>query len=170
MKTFVSLISLLILTTTAYSAKMPTKKQFTKSFGMKFVKIEPASFAMGKSNNPIPKVLHGTSHGTFAYYSRSANRMGTLPEDKHWLIGFRVVIGKMPEKKHLVLPDPPLNQRDVVQRDPKSALLTPDPTKPYFEGPKRFVKIHRNPDGSKQLEPLRVQHQMARNSTTGKTG
>ncbi len=338
MKTTVSLLSLLIMTATAYSAEMPTKKQFTNSFGMKFVKIEPGSFKMGKSSNQIPKevrdgrgmtpngdfdeipqhkvtitspfyvgicevtnlqyelfdpdhkalrgkddrlskeddeavinvnwydadafcrwlthkenlpyrlpteaeweyacragttsnfhtgdslpgeyiknpgrngdpeyvplhvakttpnpwgiydmhgnveewcydwygpytqkqqtdpvgyiegdfkVLRGGSHGTFAYYSRSANRMGTLPEDKHWLIGFRVVIEKMPETKHLALPDPPLNQRDVVQRDPKSALLAPDPTKPYFEGPKRFVKIHRNPDGSKQFGPMFSHH------------
>jgi len=45
------------------------------------------------------KVTRGGSHGTILYYLRSANRMGTVPEDKHWLIGFRVVIGEMPQTK-----------------------------------------------------------------------
>jgi formylglycine-generating enzyme required for sulfatase activity len=33
------------------------------------------------------KVTRGGSHNTEVRYLRSANRMGTLPEDKHWLIG-----------------------------------------------------------------------------------
>jgi formylglycine-generating enzyme required for sulfatase activity len=33
------------------------------------------------------KVTRGGSHGTNLYYLRSANRMGTLPTNKHWLIG-----------------------------------------------------------------------------------
>src|ERR687891_169131 len=36
------------------------------------------------------KVTRGGSHSTVAFYLRSANRLGTLPEDTSWLIGFRV--------------------------------------------------------------------------------
>jgi len=42
------------------------------------------------------KVTRGGSHGTVAYYLRSANRSGTLPEDKSFIIGFRVVIRPSP--------------------------------------------------------------------------
>ena len=43
------------------------------------------------------KVTRGGSYSTEIYSLRSANRMGTLPEDKHSLIGFRVVIGEPPK-------------------------------------------------------------------------
>ena len=33
------------------------------------------------------KMTRGGSHNTLVAYLRSANRQGTLPEDKHWLIG-----------------------------------------------------------------------------------
>ncbi|XP_065187039.1 uncharacterized protein LOC135817730 isoform X2 [Sycon ciliatum] len=38
------------------------------------------------------KVSRGGSHSTILYYLRSANRMGTVPEDKSWYIGMRVVM------------------------------------------------------------------------------
>jgi len=115
--------------------------------------VDPVGYGEGDF-----KVIRGGSHGTYAYYSRSANRMGTLPEDKHWLIGFRVVLGEMPETKPLAPAELPLNQRNVIQRDPDSVLVSADPKVPYFEGPRRFVKIHRNPDGSKQTGPLWSHH------------
>ncbi|MHC4337188.1 MAG: SUMF1/EgtB/PvdO family nonheme iron enzyme [Planctomycetota bacterium] len=93
------------------------------------------------------KVLRGGSHGTHIYYLRSANRMGTVPEDKHWLIGFRVVIGKMPKTKPLALPKPPLNQRDVVPRKPAVVAKGPDPEKPYFKGPRKFMTIPKEANG-----------------------
>ncbi|MHC4646696.1 MAG: SUMF1/EgtB/PvdO family nonheme iron enzyme [Planctomycetota bacterium] len=87
------------------------------------------------------KVLRGGSHGTHIYYLRSANRLGTVPEDKHWLIGFRVVIGEMPKTKPLPLPDVPLNQKDVIGRDRSLISKGPDPSKPYFKGPRQYVRI-----------------------------
>jgi formylglycine-generating enzyme required for sulfatase activity len=42
------------------------------------------------------KVARGGSHNTFLPYLRSADRSATVPEDKHWLIGFRVVQGPPP--------------------------------------------------------------------------
>ena len=43
------------------------------------------------------KVTRGGSHNTDARFLRSANRLGTLPEDRHWFIGFRVVRAPLPD-------------------------------------------------------------------------
>jgi formylglycine-generating enzyme required for sulfatase activity len=90
------------------------------------------------------KVTRGGSHNTDVRYLRSANRSGTLLEDKQWLIGFRVVLGEMPATKPLPRPDPPLWARDVRQ-DQCDWSGGPDMGKPYFSGPQRFVHI---PEGS----------------------
>jgi len=93
------------------------------------------------------RVTRGGSHGTVTYYLRSANRMGTVPEDKHWLIGFRVVIGEMPATKPLSRPRPPINQRNVARRDPDDVKAGPSPDIPYFKGPRQFVRIKRTANG-----------------------
>jgi len=87
------------------------------------------------------KVSRGGSHGTVAYYLRSANRLGTLPEDKSWFIGFRVVIGELPRTPPLPPVAKPLYQQNVKQGVPADIAKGPDPTKPYFRGPRNFVKI-----------------------------
>lgn len=91
------------------------------------------------------KVTRGGSHGTHLYYLRSANRMGTLPENRHWLVGFRVVLGEMPETPPLPSRPPPLNQRGVAQRSALDIAPGADYSRPYFEGPRPYVKI---PEGS----------------------
>jgi len=91
------------------------------------------------------KVTRGGSHSTQMYYLRSANRMGAIPEERNWLIGFRVVLGEMPHTRPLPGPEPPLNQRRVSQRIPSDIAKGPDPDKPYFKGPLKYVKI---PKGS----------------------
>ncbi|MHC4743687.1 MAG: SUMF1/EgtB/PvdO family nonheme iron enzyme, partial [Planctomycetota bacterium] len=93
------------------------------------------------------KVLRGGSHGTHIYYLRSANRMGTVPENKHWLMGFRVVIGQMPDTKPLAVPEPPLNQRNVIHRCTTKVMKGPDPEKPYFKGPRQYVRIPKEANG-----------------------
>ncbi|MHC4333038.1 MAG: SUMF1/EgtB/PvdO family nonheme iron enzyme [Planctomycetota bacterium] len=93
------------------------------------------------------KVLRGGSHGTIIYYLRSANRMGMVPRGKHWLIGFRVVIGQMPDTKPLAAPAPPLNQQNVVARDPAVVRRGPDPKEAYFEGPRKYVQIPKEYNG-----------------------
>lgn len=45
------------------------------------------------------RVTRGGSHSTPVTYLRSSNRMAMLPEDKHWLTGFRVVQADMPPTK-----------------------------------------------------------------------
>ncbi|MHC4338334.1 MAG: formylglycine-generating enzyme family protein, partial [Planctomycetota bacterium] len=99
----------------------------------------PVGYASGNF-----RVTRGGSHSTYPYFLRSANRSGTLPEDKHWLIGFRVVIGKMPKSKPLPVPRAPRNQRKVIKRDQSKVFKGPDADKPYFKGPRKFVKIPRD--------------------------
>jgi formylglycine-generating enzyme required for sulfatase activity len=98
-------------------------------------------YAGGAERDPVGRaggdfrVTRGGSHGTDPYYLRSANRMGTLPETSHWLIGFRVVEGEAPATKPVAVAR--AAREDGVRR----AVAPIDMTKPYFRGPLRFVKI-----------------------------
>ena len=87
------------------------------------------------------RVTRGGSHSTLLCYLRSANRMGAVPEDKHWYIGFRLVCGAMPETSPTPAPKVALWGREVEQ-EPKSS---PAPEVPYFAEPINYVKI---PEGS----------------------
>jgi sulfatase modifying factor 1 len=87
------------------------------------------------------KVTRGGSHSTPIIYLRSANRLGTLPDDKSWLIGFRVVAGEMPKTEPLARPEPALYARDVNEESRPDWASGPDPNKPYFNGPVEYVKI-----------------------------
>jgi formylglycine-generating enzyme required for sulfatase activity len=86
------------------------------------------------------RVTRGGAHSTTLEFLRSANRLGTLPEDKSWLIGFRVVQAEMPESKPLPPVERPRNARDVRQEVPEDLKKGPDPAKPYFYGPRVYVK------------------------------
>jgi hypothetical protein len=99
------------------------------------------------------KVTRGGSHATFAYYLRSGNRIGTVPEDKSWLIGFRIVLGQMPQTKSLPRAPKARYQRDVKQQVPPDITKGPNPNKPYFKGPHNYVKV---PDDS--FGPLFSRH------------
>ena len=92
------------------------------------------------------KVSRGGSHNTNVTWLRSANRQGTLPEDKHWFIGFRVVMGQLPKTKLLEQPPAPLWGQNVSQKK-HNWSDSPDPTKPYFEGPRQYVKIPKGSNG-----------------------
>jgi formylglycine-generating enzyme len=97
------------------------------------------------------RVARGGSHSTFAYYLRSANRSGALPDDKSWLIGFRVVQGEMPRTRALGAPPAELWARDVDQTPHPRPAVPAD--QPYFRGPLEYVKI---PPGS--MGPLFSKH------------
>jgi len=60
------------------------------------------------------KVTRGGSHGTLPVFLRSANRMAMLPEDKHYMTGFRVVEAEYPKSEYLVntLVVPAINQTE----------------------------------------------------------
>jgi formylglycine-generating enzyme required for sulfatase activity len=81
------------------------------------------------------RVTRGGSHNTPVQYLRSANRQAMLPEDKHWLTGFRVVQGALPVTQPL-LPDAiPGNSRRVLQR----AYTWKKVAQPLFEAPVPYV-------------------------------
>ncbi|MHC4526941.1 MAG: SUMF1/EgtB/PvdO family nonheme iron enzyme, partial [Planctomycetota bacterium] len=103
------------------------------------------------------KVTRGGSHNTSDTWLRSANRQGTLPDDKHWLIGFRVVLGWQPRTRPLPKPEAALWAQGVSQHR-HTWSDAPDPGRPYFEGPRQFVNI---PDGSKGPLFSRHNHQPA---------
>jgi len=95
------------------------------------------------------RVTRGGSHNTEIRYLRSANRMAMLPEDKSCMIGFRVVIGPLPQTRPLPAVEPPLCMRDVNQGkcDWSNASLAHPAGRPFFDGPKRFLKIAPNSAG-----------------------
>jgi len=108
-------------------------------------------YEQGEQTNPAGrsggdfKVTRGGSHSTEVKFLRSANRLGALPEDKSWLIGFRVVIGELPKTQPIAEPEPPLNQRNVARDNRPDWTAGPDSNKPYFKGPRVYVKV---PPGS----------------------
>ena len=103
---------------------------------------DPVGYADG-----LFRVSRGGSHGTQVYWFRSANRQGTLPQDKHWLIGFRLVIAESLNTKARPAPEPPLVRRNVVQRRREEVAKGPTPDRPYFDGPRRYVNIPRHMNG-----------------------
>ena len=97
--------------------------------------IDPVGYARGEF-----RVTRGGSHSTTVYSLRSANRMAALPEDRHWMLGFRVVLGELPQTRR-VDPPPPLHQQNVEQRRPENVRSGPSPETPYFSTPRKYVKI-----------------------------
>jgi formylglycine-generating enzyme required for sulfatase activity len=110
-------------------------------------------YEAGRQADPVGRadgnfrVARGGSHSTEIFYLRSANRTGALPDDKHWMIGFRVIIGKIPATKPLPVPPPELWARDVSQDVPADLADGPNPEKPYFRGPRRYVNIPPDSNG-----------------------
>jgi len=103
----------------------------------------------GEQTDPIGritsdmKVTRGGSHNTQVTYLRSANRLGTLADDKHWLIGFRVVRGELPHTPPLPESEKGRWARDVTAQD-YDWRTGPPRDKPYFKGPRRFVNFPQN--------------------------
>jgi len=107
-------------------------------------------YAPGPQTDPVGlasgtwKVVRGGSHNVYVKSLRSANRMSTLAEDKHWLIGFRVVEGALPRTEALPPSGPALNSRNVRQ-DRYDWSQGADASKPYFEGPVKYVIKPKDP-------------------------
>ncbi len=89
------------------------------------------------------KVVRGGSHNTFVRYLRSANRMSNLPEDKHWLIGFRVVQAAMSKSRKLLAEEKHLNAMNVTQK--RFDWGKNKKAGPYFEGPLKYVLSPEDP-------------------------
>ncbi len=85
----------------------------------------------------IAKVTRGGSHNTAVRHLRSASRAGALPGTRSWLIGFRPVIGPMPDGEWT---DPPAFGTPVEIADREVAWQSPTRDgEPCFAGPDRFV-------------------------------
>lgn len=70
------------------------------------------SYIADKQKDPIGRtsgvfrVTRGGSHNTPPDFLRSANRMAMIPEDKNWMVGFRIVEGELPSTKPLPAESP----------------------------------------------------------------
>jgi formylglycine-generating enzyme required for sulfatase activity len=110
-------------------------------------------YEQGEQTDPVGrtdgdfKVTRGGSQGTQLSFLRSANRLGTLPEDKSWLIGFRVAIGGVPDTEPAPVAAAPLNRRNVSSGIPPDLTDGPGAEEPYFRGPRQYVKIPPGSDG-----------------------
>ena len=93
------------------------------------------------------KVTRGGSHATFAFYLRSANRSGTLPGDKSWMIGFRIALGEMPSTPPLPALPPERYRQNVRQGPPPKSPWHVNMQEPYFKGPIPYVKIAKDSEG-----------------------
>ncbi len=91
------------------------------------------------------KVTRGGSYTTHNFYRRSANRSGTVADDRSWTIGFRVVLGERPHTKGLPVVKQRYQQK-VKQTIPKNLAKGPDPKQPYFDV-RRYVNIPTNAFG-----------------------
>ena len=104
-------------------------------------------YVRGPQQDPVGRasgdhrVLRGGSANTPAFFLRSANRLGTLPEDRHGLMGFRVVLGSLPQTSPLPLAPLELHQRGVVERERAQIVSGPDRDTPYFRPPRKYVRI-----------------------------
>lgn len=85
------------------------------------------------------RVTRGGSHSTVPYYLRSANRSAALPADRHWLIGFRVVIGGSPSPPDTRRRNARRWQTRVEQRS--TARAAPPVSEPVFLPPKQYVRV-----------------------------
>jgi formylglycine-generating enzyme required for sulfatase activity len=105
---------------------------------------------MGRSEGDF-RVFRGGGHSMLAQMLRSANRGGWIPDSTLPWVGFRVVLGDLPEGKGLPPPPAPLNARDVSQQAPKVVPQAADV--PFMQGPRFYRRI---PEG--QVGPLFARH------------
>ncbi len=106
-----------------------------------FEQIDPVGYSDGDF-----RVTRGGSHNTHVTYLRSANRQGMIPENKHFLSGFRVVQADMPQTTPLKREDVEEWARDVSQ-SVSDWHAEVDMDKPYFEEPVYFQKIFPGSEG-----------------------
>lgn len=111
-----------------------------------YPQVEPVGREAG-----LYRVTRGGSHSTLLCYLRAANRMGAVPEDKHWYIGFRVVCGAMPDTSPIPVSKVALWGQDVKQANvpAEGARFPSAPTEgvPYFAEPLKYVKILEGSNG-----------------------
>ena len=93
---------------------------------------------VGRSEGQF-KVIRGGSREAAPFYMRSANRSGSIMDDRSRLIGFLVALGEMPTSRSLPAVRQPY-QMNVSQKVPADLTKGPDKTVPYLEI-RRYVNI-----------------------------
>lgn len=116
-------------------------------------------YTAGKKTDPvgreygIARVTRGGSHSTGLPFLRSANRSGAFPNTGHYLIGFRVVMGEMPDTEPLPEPEPARWAQNVSQQRFDWSLSNVPEEEPVFKEPRTFVQIPEDANG-----PLYITH------------
>ena len=102
--------------------------------------VDPVGYAEGTF-----RVTRSGSHNTDLAFLRSANRLAALPEDKHWLIGFRIVQAEVPSGSILRGQPGHRWQQNVSQEsfDWQTGNLS---AVPFFHDPLPFVHLPVDPD------------------------
>ncbi|WP_220472594.1 SUMF1/EgtB/PvdO family nonheme iron enzyme [Spirosoma foliorum] len=116
----------------------------------------------GEQSDPVGRaagtfrVTRGGSHGTPVTFLRSANRLAMIPEDKSWLVGFRIVQAPMPSTQ----PQPAATAPAVMQRvsQKRFSWHPVSTTQPVFKEPQRYV---RKPDCALNVPFYSHNHQPA---------
>lgn len=95
----------------------------------------------------ISRVTRGGSHNTDPYLLRSANRMSALPEDRNYLLGFRIVQADAPATAPLPAAPRTRVMADVNQQPSAQKPLDYDANTPYFRAPQPYVILPEQPQG-----------------------
>lgn len=83
------------------------------------------------------RVTRGGSHGTPVQFLRSANRMAMIPEDKHWLTGFRIVQSDYPLAGEY---SEPISDPDCMLNILQDTHTWISSSEPVFKEPVSYVK------------------------------
>lgn len=100
-------------------------------------------YLAGEQQDPVGRaagtfrVTRGGSHGTPVTYLRSSNRLGMIPEDKHFQLGFRIVQADIPATKPTPAEPATLVAQQVSQKSFTWKKVSD--TKPVFLEPIRYV-------------------------------
>lgn len=94
----------------------------------------PQTDPVGRATGQF-RVTRGGSHSTPARYLRSANRLGVIPQDRHYLVGFRVVQADLPISSPLPAATLPTLQQQVKQKP----FIWKKETKVFFKEPIPYV-------------------------------
>ena len=95
---------------------------------------DPVGAASGLFN-----VTRGGSHNTALFFLRSANRLATIPEDRHWALGFRVVQATLPKTTAQPAAALPLCMSKVSQ-EAANWSSTQASSEPYFRQPTCYIR------------------------------
>lgn len=101
---------------------------------------------VGRSDGEF-RVTRGGAHSMELPYLRSANRAGTIPQDRTWVIGFRVAMGSSSATPPLPPVAAELYQQQVDQTPRGAAPGLADTEKPFFRGPRTYVRVNPTPRG-----------------------